>query len=246
MSSNKCPGQDSIFMQARDVAEVKCPRCAQVVEFWPDELVRKCPACRHRFTNPENSLKCLQWCAYAKQCLAAIRGEDDSWIGPLREELIARMKGVFSDDEERIQHALAVLRLSEEIGRELGADPLVLVPAAILHDIGRAISRGGSGRRDHGEEGRRMASELLAEVGLPHAVLEEILELIEHHHDRGRMDTPAGSALFDADLIVNLKEGKDGSWEGILARDALTDAGRREGKEELTWVTGGAARKRER
>ncbi|MHC4593028.1 MAG: HD domain-containing protein, partial [Planctomycetota bacterium] len=199
--------------------------------FWPDELMRSCRACGNRFANPENSLKCLEWCRYAAQCMAAIRGEDETWIGPLRGELIERMKAVFGNDEKSIKHALAVLELAEEIGREVGADPLVLVPAAILHDIGRAESLGGG---NHGEGGSRAAAGLLADLAIPGAVEREILGLIEHHHDRDRMEGVNGSALFDADLIVNLREDAGPDWEAVLGEQALTEAGKRIATRELS------------
>jgi len=219
-----------MFLKAGDIAEAPCPACGHRVEFWPDELVRKCPECGHRFANPENPMKCLSWCRYAGRCMSALREGDGDWIGPLRDELIARMKAAFGDDEGGIQHALAVLELAEEIGRRSGADPLVLVSAAVLHDIGRAACRAGA---EHGVEGRATAKEILCDLRLPEAVQEEILHLIEHHHDRERMDSRNGGPLFDADLIVNLRESGRAEARDGLAREALTEAGRQIGAERL-------------
>ena len=124
MSFSICPGQDPRFLKAQDVAEVKCPECGRLVEFWPDELVRECSACGRRFTNPEQSMNCLNWCRYAAQCLAAIRGESSTVIGPLREELIERMKHVFADHSAKVEHNLPVLKLAEQIGRPVGKSVL--------------------------------------------------------------------------------------------------------------------------
>lgn len=74
-----------------------------------------------------------------------------------------------------------------------------------------------------------MAAELLDGLNLPGAVREMILDLVEWHHDRDRMREPSGSALFDADLIVNLRGGERDDRLDTLARVALTDAGRRIG-----------------
>lgn len=227
MIGPKCPGQDPMFMKAGAIAEAPCPACGHRVEFWPDEPMRKCPECGRRFANPEDSMKCLSWCRYAAQCMSALQQGNGNWIGPLREELMARMKAAFGRDAGAIEHALAVLELAEEIGRQAGADLLVLVPAAILHDIGRAAPQAAGEATDHGVQGRAAAAEILSDLGLPEAVEEEILDLIEHHHDRGRMDTRNAGPLFDADLIVNLREsGRDGA-RGEPSRDALTEAGRR-------------------
>lgn len=92
MSFSRCPGQDARFLKAQDVAEMECPECGRPVEFWPDELVRKCPSCGYRFANPERSTSCLNWCRYAARCLAANRGESSTAVGPLQEELTERMK----------------------------------------------------------------------------------------------------------------------------------------------------------
>jgi len=227
MTAAKCPGQDPMFMTSQDVAEVKCPGCGHVVEFWPDELVRKCRNCGRRVANPTDSMKCLEWCRHAAQCMAALHADGDGWMEPLRAELIARMKAAFGHDTGRVEHTMAVLELAEKIGREVAAEPVVLVPAAILHDIGRARSSGGSAH--NGEEGRRMAAELLNGLTLPGAVREMVLDLVECHHDRDRMRDPSGSALFDADLIVNLREEVRRDRQDVLAREALTDAGRRIG-----------------
>ncbi len=179
MSGVKCPGQDSRFLKAQDIAEAECPKCGRAVEFWPDEFVRKCRGCGWRLANPKSSMKCLAWCQHAAQCLAAIRGEDSATIGPLREELIERMSEAFGDDREKIDRTLAVLALAEDIGRQVGADPLVLVAAAVLHDV-------------------PSAADVLADIGLPQAVQQEILDVIAHRGDREKNDTPNGAALFDA------------------------------------------------
>jgi putative nucleotidyltransferase with HDIG domain len=233
-----------MFLKAEDIVEAACPQCGQPMEFWPDEPMRKCRACGQRLVNPGNSMKCLEWCRYAAQCLAAVRGGDESWIGPLRAELIERMKRTFGADQRRIAHALAVLARAEEVGREAEAEALVVVPAAILHDIGFSAPEVAGNRAEHGVEGRRIAAELLRDLRMPRAIEEEILDLIEHHHDRAWMDALRGAAphgaatngavLFDADLIVNLAERPAPEREELLDREALTEAGRRIGKANLT------------
>jgi putative nucleotidyltransferase with HDIG domain len=224
-----------MFMTARDVAEVECPQCGHTVEFWPDELMRECRRCGHRFRNPDNTLKCLEWCRYASQCMAALQESGDAWVGPLREELVERMKRAFGDDRGRIEHALAVLEVSEQVGREEGANPMVLVPAAVFHDIGRGASAGG-GDEDHGEVGGRTAAELIEDIGFPPAVVKQILRLIEAHHERAAMAAmgPTGAVLFDADLIVNLEGSDEGDPVSTLEREALTEPGVRIGRRRLT------------
>jgi HD superfamily phosphodiesterase len=149
------------------------------------------------------------------------------------------MRKAFGSDKQRIGHALAVLRAAEEIGREAGADPFVLVPAAIFHDVGRSLPH--CGDAEHGPEGRRLTAELLADLHIPGAVQDEILSLIEHHHERDRMAAPTraapnGAVLFDADLIVNLEESRRADAPSVLEREALTEAGKRVGR---SWLRAG-------
>lgn len=218
MTPTRCPGQDPMFMTARDVAEVKCPHCGHVVEFWPDELVRTCRGCRARVTNPTNSLKCLEWCASAAECLAALRGPDDAQMAPLREELAERVAKTFGGDERRSARTAAVVELAEEIGLEVGAEPLVLLPAALLHDVGGGGSRG-----------RSAAADLLADLPLPGVVRERILDLVEHADGGTCAESPEERALHDARLIVSLREGGRAEAAEVLARESHTDAGRRLG-----------------
>jgi hypothetical protein len=124
------------------------------------------------------------------------------------------MTEVFQDDRERTERTLAVLALAEGIGRQLGADPLVLIPAAILHDVGPA-------------------ADMLRDVCLPEAVRQEILDTIAAQCDREKIDTPASAALFDALLVADLKKTVETPRSSMLARRALTAAGRREGAEYL-------------
>ncbi len=160
------------------------------------------------------------------------RAEDDARLARMREVLTERMRRTFGADRHKVEHALDVLRVAERIGTETGADPQVLVPAAILHDIGRAIPSADPDSA-HGQGGRRLARDLLADLDLPPEARDEALALIEHHHEREAMDTPNGAPLFDADLIVNLGEAGAPDRRQRLAREALTEPARRIGAEML-------------
>ncbi len=232
MNDVQCPGQDSRFMEPTDVTEVACPGCGASVEFWPDELVRKCPGCGRRTANPEASMGCLQWCKHADRCLQEVWGPSGSQY--LREELIQRLEAQAGASEHLLDHTRRVLELAERIGRSIGANPAVLVPAAILHDVGRAVEEH-EGAGDHENEGARRSEEILADEGMPPVACRKVAELVEHHHDRDHMGrTPSGAALFDADLIVNLGENRPQGWEQKLSREALTGVGRTLGRKCLS------------
>ena len=69
MSALGCPGQDKRFWKPEDVYEVPCPNCKNKVEFWKDDLFRRCRKCGHRFRNPKLNLGCAEWCKFANECL---------------------------------------------------------------------------------------------------------------------------------------------------------------------------------
>ncbi len=215
-------------MKADDVTVAPCPGCGHPVEFWPDEPVRRCRKCGHRFLNPENTMKCLNWCAHAAECLSSMA----SAVGPLREELTERMEGVFGAERDKVEHTLDVLELAEQIGRRTEAEPLVLVPAAILHDLGRSVP---DDEADAPTDvmGRRIAAKLLADINLPDAVKSEILDIVEHHHERQSMGTPNAAPLWDADLIVNLEADAREDRLAELQKHALTQPGRLFGRQRL-------------
>lgn len=65
----RCPGQDRQFWKPDDIYEVACPKCRSKVEFWKDDIYRRCQKCGHRFRNPKLDLGCAQWCPQAKLCI---------------------------------------------------------------------------------------------------------------------------------------------------------------------------------
>lgn len=70
---DKCPGQNKQFWGPDDVCEVVCPSCGYLVEFFKDELKRKCPKCKKEVMNPKMDLGCAMWCPKAKECIGPER-----------------------------------------------------------------------------------------------------------------------------------------------------------------------------
>jgi len=110
----------------------------------------------------------------------------------------------------------------------------VLVPAAVFHDIGRSSAAPHGDGEHHESEGAAIALAELERVGLPRAICQEVAETVARHHDRAAMDTATRAPLYDADLIVNLREGGEADWEAVLQEKALTDEGRRIGSVALS------------
>ena len=73
----RCPGQDGRNLRA----EIhRCPNCGYEVEIFSDEAKLKCPQCGEMVYR-EKTPSCIEWCAYARQCLGdkrwkELKGED--------------------------------------------------------------------------------------------------------------------------------------------------------------------------
>jgi hypothetical protein len=68
MTQPKCPGQETRFWKREDVSEIACPDCGKNVEFFKDEVRRKC-RCGLLLVNPKVDLACAEWCESAEKCL---------------------------------------------------------------------------------------------------------------------------------------------------------------------------------
>ncbi|MBE3041186.1 hypothetical protein IMZ48_01075 [Candidatus Bathyarchaeota archaeon] len=69
MAIAQCPGQDKRFWKPGDVFESPCPHCRAPLEFWKDDLRRRCRACGRLAPNPRLDLGCAKWCKFAAECL---------------------------------------------------------------------------------------------------------------------------------------------------------------------------------
>jgi len=65
----RCPGQDSRNLT---VSYHPCPVCGKLVEFFSDELMVKCSACKTEVSK-EQVPSCVQWCKAARSCIGAKR-----------------------------------------------------------------------------------------------------------------------------------------------------------------------------
>jgi putative nucleotidyltransferase with HDIG domain len=208
----RCPGQDMRFWKPGDIFETQCPKCGQRVEFFKDEARRKC-RCGHVIVNPKLDFGCAEWCQYAEQCLGAIPEEAKRKAEEgesLRERISLEMKKYFGKDLKRIHHALKVARYAEEILKMEGGNPLVILGAAYLHDIGihKAEKKYGSTSGHYQEmEGPPIAREILERMNVQREIIEEIGDIIGHHHSPGENETLNFQILYEADWLVNIEEG---------------------------------------
>ena len=209
----KCPGQDMRFWKPGDIFDAPCPKCGRSVEFFRDEVRRKC-RCGHEIVNPKLDFGCAQWCPYAEQCVGAVpeavkERQKTEGRDLLRERIALEMKKYFGTDFKRVHHAIKVARFAEQILKMEGGNPLVVMGAAYLHDIGihEADKKYGSHSGHYQEmEGPAIAREILERLSVPKQMLDEICDIIGHHHSPRGQETFNFQIVYEADWLVNIEE----------------------------------------
>ena len=209
----KCPGQDMRFWRPGDIFDAPCPKCGRKVEFFKDEVRRKC-CCGHEIVNPKLDFGCAQWCPYAEQCIGTVPEEvkqrqKTEEKDLLRQRIALEMKKYFGTDFKRVHHAIKVARFAEQILKMEGGNPLVVMGAAYLHDIGiHEASRKYGSHSGHYQdmEGPAIAREILERLNVPKQVIDEVCDIIGHHHSPREKETLHFQILYEADGLVNIEE----------------------------------------
>ena len=206
----KCPGQDSRYWKPGSIFEAKCPECEKIVEFFKDDTTRKCGHCGHRFANPQMDFGCASYCKFADQCLGTLPTEllaqrDDL----LKDRIAIEMKKYFKQDFKRIGHASRVARYAQKIGMAEGGNMAVILASAYLHDIGihEAERKHQSTAAVYQEqEGPAIARSIMESLGASEVLIEEVCDIIGHHHHPKKEESLNFKVLYDADLIANIED----------------------------------------
>ena len=147
--------------------------------------------------------------------------------------LVQAMEACFGRDTERINHAHRVARFAEELLKEEGGDYSIVIAAALLHDIGiHAAERkyGSTSGKYQEKEGPPIARQILSRLGSKPDQIEEVCEIIAHHHSPGKVNTRNFKILCDADWLVNLRDEYDirdkTRLSSIINRLFLTSGGK--------------------
>ena len=151
----------------------------------------------------------------------------------LKESLFKELKIFFENDEKRINHARKVTSCAEDLLYKEKADPAIVIPAAVLHDVGIKIAEdkyGSDAARYQEKEGPAIAAKILSKLNFKQENIVEICEMIAHHHSPGIINTVNFKVLYDADWLVNLKdeiktENKK-KLEKLIGRIFLTASGK--------------------
>lgn len=207
----KCPGAQKIRQAQPEI--LKCPFCSEEVEIWTDENRAKCTNCKQVVTR-QMGQNCLDWCKYAKECV----GHDvydkhmKSKTATIKQQLLKELKEYFGNDSKRINHAEKVMSYAEELLRSEKGDWHIVIPTSVLHDVGiREAERkyGSSAGHYQEKEGPLIAEKILLKVELKKEDIDEICEIIAHHHTPGKVNTQNFKILYDSDWLVNIKDEVD-------------------------------------
>jgi HD superfamily phosphohydrolase YqeK len=239
----KCPGQDTRYWKPGAIFEAKCPQCGKEVEFFKDDTTRTCKGCGHKFVNPDLDFGCASYCQYAEQCLGDLPPELLAKRDSLLKDRVAiEMKRYLGHDFKRIGHAANVARYAEQIVKMEKGDPAVVLCAAYLNDIGIHEAErkyNSTAARYHQEEGPAIAREILARLGAREEIINEVCDMIGHHHHPRDKETLNFKIIYDAELIVDLQESqKDkqterGGLTKLIEKSFLTVTGKRLAREAL-------------
>jgi len=196
----KCPGQDTRFWKPNDVYTVECPKCSKPVEFFKDDIRRRCKKCGHMFINPKLNLGCARWCQYADQCVGVIGKEE------FKEIITLSMKEHYRGDKERIDNALKVLRFVEDILEHEEGNPKVVIAAGILYDIGlHEVGKEPERAKEFDQKKDNLPTVrgILERSGSNAEVIEEVCQIIENHHHPDNINTLNGKIVHDAVKLAN-------------------------------------------
>jgi len=154
----------------------------------------------------------------------------------LKDRVAIEMKKYFGRDFKRIGHASKVARYAERIAREERANLAVVLAAAYLHDIGikeAERKHQSTAAKYQEEEGPPIAREILTKLGAKEELIDEVCDIVGHHHHPRDEETVNFMALYDADMLVNLEEKQEEeekkpseALERVIEKAFLTESGK--------------------
>jgi hypothetical protein len=182
---------------------IRCPFCFYELEIWTDEVKAKCPSCKKTVIRKQKQ-SCLDWCKYARDCLgdSAYKSYIENKHISIKELLLKEIEAYFGNDLKRINHAKQVMDYANELLKEEDADWRIVIPASVLHDVGIKIAEekyGCPAAHYQESEGPAAARRILLNLGFKKEDIEEICQIIAHHHSPGKINTQNFKVLYDAD-----------------------------------------------
>ena len=216
----KCPGAKLMRQPAPEI--FRCPSCGYEVEIWTDEISVSCRNCSTVVTRFQD-MNCIEWCKIARDCIGDRQYASymESRVKSVKQRLLIALGERFGPDHRRMEHAKTVLRYAEEVLSREGGDSHIVIPAAMLHDIGPGDEIG-----SHGRSGEEEAKKFLLKEGLQMEYIDEICGIITTLHEDREGGSVNYKIVHDADRLASLKE-ESGRMKKMQPETVfLTPAGR--------------------
>jgi len=127
----------------------------------------------------------------------------------LLDRITERMRTVFAEHPNMIEHTMKVTGYATAIQKVEGGDAETIEAAALLHDVGIPKARqvhGSSAGKYQELEGPPIAQAILTPLGVEPERIDHICRIIANHHsasDTETVATPEFKAVWDADWMVN-------------------------------------------
>src|SRR5450830_755923 len=127
----------------------------------------------------------------------------------LKNKIIRKMMEVFEYNNIHINHTYRVLDYAQDISVIEKGNPDIVVPSAILHDIGIPACEK-KYKSTEGQlqeiEGPPLAKNILESLNLKEETIKEVCGIVGSHHSPGEIETINFKIMWDADWLVNLTD----------------------------------------
>ena len=127
----------------------------------------------------------------------------------LKNKIIKKMMEVFEYNNIHINHTYRVLDYAQDISVIEKGNPDIVVPSAILHDIGIPACEK-KYKSTEGQlqeiEGPPLAKNILESLNLKEETIKEVCGIVGSHHSPGEIETINFKIMWDADWLVNLPD----------------------------------------
>ncbi|MDO4870983.1 MAG: ribonuclease Y [Candidatus Saccharibacteria bacterium] len=123
--------------------------------------------------------------------------------------LLGELKFRTSYGQNVLKHSIEMAHMAGQIAEEIGADVKIAKTAALLHDVGKAVTHKVEGKHHH----------IGAEYALKYGMGEEIAHAIRAHHDDVEATTPEAVIIRVVDAVSAARPGtRNASSENFVER----------------------------
>lgn len=222
----KCPGQDRAYWHGERVFEVPCVKCGGKVEFFRDEVSRRCSRCSTRLSNPRVALDCATWCDQAESCTGLSRSRIAAMgqgSTALAGKLIEALEEAIPDDPDRVYRALLVFQHAKELASAAPSPPTLLSAALLLELSDSPAARTGD------PAGASAFRKVMARAQLDEEAIAAVTSLIDDFRRDRSSSRPEIQFLHDSVVLAEMSRGgprESEDFERQLQERLRTEAAR--------------------